>query len=844
MRKALLITLLVLLGAVNAAAGPADPPTLPALPEPGQVVGISRFSVADIQELPTPGNPPTGYLRLYADSGTEQLKCLTSAGASCLSSGGGSSAFSSLTSGTNTTATMVVGSGASLGVSGTGTIAATSCGGTTTQILFNDGGVCASSASLAFNKTLATLGVGVGFSDGTLSSDIGFTSSANSPISLLAGTHITDTVNSSNHFPAGGGLACEYTGSATLSNSSCNGFYAQGLMNGTGTMAQVTGMNAFGYNQAGTLTGGPVGAEITAENDATALNAIGIINGASNFGTITGKLEGIETGAEIDGGTVATMIGLEIQNIKSAGTVTGSNTGLLIDDLHGISAVANYGIHIVNLGTASIDWAIKVDGGKSEFGGPIILDGLTSGSATLGVADVAGTPNRINLPTATGSSGNCLKTDGANPQQTSWGTCSTTTGTVTSVATTGPITGGTITSTGTIDCATCGVTGSPLSQFASTTSSQLAGVISDETGSGALVFATSPTLVTPVIGAATGTSLSVSGQLTSTVATGTAPLAVSSTTNVANLNASTLSGATFAAPGAIGGTTPAAGTFTSLACGVAGTTSCVITGAGSTSGTATITWPAVSGTTTNSIVFSNAVQANGLNSGGSVTAGASSALILSGRSAIRSAADGRIALNNNANGSLGLTRVTFGTEASTNPAFAPLSTILDVVDGAGTSTLGATTVLSANGNKVFVTTNFTTAANTSLQTITGLTFNFPAVAHNWNFSCHIGYSQATGTAAVAFGIQAATNNPTNIFATGELFTAAGTVTTGTLATLATTTATNIVSGTPGATATNNVVDLYGTLELAASANAVNIMVSTATSADAVTVLRGSSCQLF
>jgi len=47
----------------------------------------------------------------------------------------------------------------------------------------------------------------------------------------------------------------------------------------------------------------------------------------------------------------------------------------------------------------------------------------------------------------------------------------------------------------------------PLSQFAATTSSQLAGVISDETGSGALVFATSPTLVTPVLGVATATSV-------------------------------------------------------------------------------------------------------------------------------------------------------------------------------------------------------------------------------------------------------------------------------------------------------------------------------------------------
>ena len=53
-------------------------------------------------------------------------------------------------------------------------------------------------------------------------------------------------------------------------------------------------------------------------------------------------------------------------------------------------------------------------------------------------------------------------------------------------------------------------------------------------------------------------------QLTSTVAIGTAPLVVTSTTNVANLNASSLNGATFAAPGAIGGGTAAAGAFTSV----------------------------------------------------------------------------------------------------------------------------------------------------------------------------------------------------------------------------------------------------------------------------------------
>ena len=45
-----------------------------------------------------------------------------------------------------------------------------------------------------------------------------------------------------------------------------------------------------------------------------------------------------------------------------------------------------------------------------------------------------------------------------------------------------------------------GLTASGLNQFAATTSAQLAGVISDETGSGSLVFGTSPTLVTPALG--------------------------------------------------------------------------------------------------------------------------------------------------------------------------------------------------------------------------------------------------------------------------------------------------------------------------------------------------------
>jgi hypothetical protein len=65
------------------------------------------------------------------------------------------------------------------------------------------------------------------------------------------------------------------------------------------------------------------------------------------------------------------------------------------------------------------------------------------------------------------------------------------------------------------------VTTDKLSALAATTSAELAGVISDETGSGALVFATSPTLVTPALGAATATSISASGTVTGSNLSGT-----------------------------------------------------------------------------------------------------------------------------------------------------------------------------------------------------------------------------------------------------------------------------------------------------------------------------------
>jgi len=95
------------------------------------------------------------------------------------------------------------------------------------------------------------------------------------------------------------------------------------------------------------------------------------------------------------------------------------------------------------------------------------------------------------LPTQTGNNGKVLSTDGTN---TSW-TAVGGTGTVTSVGTGTGLSGGPITGAGTINFSNANV-----ATFAATpTSANLAAAVTDETGSGSLVFGTNPTLANPNI---------------------------------------------------------------------------------------------------------------------------------------------------------------------------------------------------------------------------------------------------------------------------------------------------------------------------------------------------------
>jgi len=76
--------------------------------------------------------------------------------------------------------------------------------------------------------------------------------------------------------------------------------------------------------------------------------------------------------------------------------------------------------------------------------------------------------------------------------------------------------------------------------FSATTSAQLASVISDETGTGLLVFNNTPTFITPIIGNATGTSLTLTGPLVSGTSSSVAGLLT--VRNATNANTQTIRG--------------------------------------------------------------------------------------------------------------------------------------------------------------------------------------------------------------------------------------------------------------------------------------------------------------
>lgn len=221
---------------------------------------------------------------------------------------------------------------------------------------------------------------------------------------------------------------------------------------------------------------------------------------SEDFNLLTGKVYEINGTAVLS--STALGSGVTGSSLTSVGTIaTGVWNGTVVTGQYGGTGVANTGKTIT-------------------LGGDLTTSGAFATTITATATTSVTLPTTGTLATLAGSETLTNKTL-TSPSLTTptLGVASATT--INKVALTAPATGSTLTIadgktftasntltfTGTDSSSvafgaggTVAYTGGTLAQFAATTSSQIAGVISDETGSGSLVFATSPTLVTPDLG--------------------------------------------------------------------------------------------------------------------------------------------------------------------------------------------------------------------------------------------------------------------------------------------------------------------------------------------------------
>jgi len=239
------------------------------------------------------------------------------------------------------------------------------------------------------------------------------------------------------------------------------------------------------------------------------LNSISVVNSGTGFGSLS-----------YNSGTGAiTYSVVTAANVR--GTLSASTTGTGYGALTYSSATGNYDFAVVTdaniRGSLSVAVAsgLTYNSGTGVFGTSAIPNSqLANSSVQIGSTSIAlgastSTVAGLTSLTATTLYGgvfgaaNSLYLDGTASALVFQGTTATVN--TTKVVVTNPTANRTVTlqdATGTV-----ALSANNLSFFASTTSAQLAGVLSDETGSGSAVFATSPSLTTPSLGVASATSV-------------------------------------------------------------------------------------------------------------------------------------------------------------------------------------------------------------------------------------------------------------------------------------------------------------------------------------------------
>ncbi|WP_374506669.1 beta strand repeat-containing protein, partial [Flavobacterium sp.] len=284
-----------------------------------------------------------------------------------------------------------------------------------------------------------------------------------------------------------------------------------------GVISDETGSGALVFATSPTLVTPTLGVAT-----ATSVNGLTPTALATGFtiagGSTTSKTLTVSGDATVSGTTSGTNTG--DQTITLTGDVTGSGTGSFAATI-GTGKVLTTMIADANVTTAKLaDNAIETakikDANITEA--KLAADAVTSAKIKDGEivnADISASAAIVDTKLAT------IATSGKVSNSATTATDANTASAIVSRDANGDFAAGTITADldGNASTVTNGVyTTDKISVLSATTSSELKGVISDETGSGALVFATSPTLVTPTLGVATATS--VNGLTPTALATG------------------------------------------------------------------------------------------------------------------------------------------------------------------------------------------------------------------------------------------------------------------------------------------------------------------------------------